>query len=86
MVQKKQLFDKVMLLTRLKEEEVIVVREVKQHWEYLRSAAGMMQELTSQISEWITEPSLSFLNFSLFKCMLFFFSNLLCHCQATWMH
>ncbi|XP_023816114.1 uncharacterized protein LOC111948256 isoform X1 [Oryzias latipes] len=57
MVKKKQLFDKVMLLTRLKEEKVIVVREVKQHWEYLRNAVGMLEELSSQISEGITEQS-----------------------------
>ncbi|KAF6715261.1 hypothetical protein FQA47_005410 [Oryzias melastigma] len=57
MIAKKRLFDKVMLLTRLKEEEVIVVREVKQHWEYLKNATGMLEELSSQIctTEALTE-------------------------------
>lgn len=57
MVKKKRVYDKVMLLTRLKEEEVIVVREVKQHWEYLRSVVGMIEELSSQLSEGITQQS-----------------------------
>ncbi|XP_069378862.1 uncharacterized protein [Paralichthys olivaceus] len=48
MVQKKKVSDKVMLLSRLKEEVVIVVREVKQHWEYMRTMVG---ELSSQLSE-----------------------------------
>ncbi|XP_041841216.1 uncharacterized protein LOC121639787 [Melanotaenia boesemani] len=57
MVNKKRLYDKVMLLTRLKEEEVIVVREVKQHWEYLRSVVGILKQLCSQLSEGITQQS-----------------------------
>ena len=57
MVKKKSVYDKVMLLTRLKEEEVIVVHEVKQHWEYLRSVVGMIEELSSQLSEGITQQS-----------------------------
>ncbi len=44
-------FDKVMLLARLKEEEVIVVREVKQHMEYMRSVAGLIEEFTFQLTE-----------------------------------
>ncbi|KAG7499900.1 hypothetical protein JOB18_002397 [Solea senegalensis] len=51
MEQKKNVFDKVMLLARLKEEEVIVVREVKQHMEYMRSVAGLIKELTFQLTE-----------------------------------
>ena len=51
MVQKKKVYDKVMLLSRLKEESVIVVREVKQHLEYMRSTVGVMEELSSQLSE-----------------------------------
>ncbi|XP_034556273.1 uncharacterized protein LOC117824805 isoform X2 [Notolabrus celidotus] len=54
MAKKKRVHDKVMLLTRLKEEEVIVVREVKQHWEYMRS---MIEELSSHLSEGITQQS-----------------------------
>ena len=44
-------FDKVMLLARLKEEEVIVVCEVKQHMEYMGSVAGLIKDLTSQLTE-----------------------------------
>ncbi|KAE8276998.1 hypothetical protein D5F01_LYC22528 [Larimichthys crocea] len=51
MEQKKKVFDKVMLLARLKEEELIVVREVKQHMEYMRSIAGLIEELTFQLTE-----------------------------------
>ena len=51
MEQKKNGFDKVMLLSRLKEEEVIVVHEVKQHMEYMRSVAGLIEELTFQLTE-----------------------------------
>ncbi|KAI4824359.1 hypothetical protein KUCAC02_012877 [Chaenocephalus aceratus] len=54
MVQKKKVYDKVMLLTRLKEEAVILVHEVKQHWEYMRSVAGKIDHLSSQLSEGIT--------------------------------
>ncbi|XP_029916449.1 uncharacterized protein LOC115365531 [Myripristis murdjan] len=57
MAKKKRVYDKVMLLTRLKEEEGIVVREVKQHWEYLRSVVGMMEDLSSQLSQGITQQS-----------------------------
>jgi len=51
MEQKKNVLDKVMLVARLKEEEVIVVREVKQHMEYMRSVAGLIEELTFQLTE-----------------------------------
>lgn len=40
-----------MLLARLKEEEFIVVREVKQHMEYMRSVAGLIEEFTFQLTE-----------------------------------
>ncbi|KAF3842433.1 hypothetical protein F7725_024384 [Dissostichus mawsoni] len=50
-------YDKVMLLTRLKEEAVILVHEVKQHWEYMRSVAGKIDHLSSQLSEGITGQS-----------------------------
>ncbi|MEQ2160158.1 hypothetical protein GOODEAATRI_030609 [Goodea atripinnis] len=55
MMKKKKLYDKVKLLTRLKEEEVIVVREVKQYWEYWRTVVGTLEELSSQLSEGITQ-------------------------------
>ncbi|MED6278377.1 hypothetical protein CHARACLAT_023240 [Characodon lateralis] len=51
MMKKKKLYDKVMLLTSLKEEEVIVVREVKQHWEYLRTVVGTLEELSEGITQ-----------------------------------
>lgn len=51
MVQKKTVFDKVMLLARLKEEEVIVVHKVKQHMQYMRSVAELIEELNSQLNE-----------------------------------
>ncbi|KAM8822281.1 uncharacterized protein ACB058_021519 [Synchiropus picturatus] len=57
MLKKKKVFDKVMLLNRLKEEEVIVVREVEQHWEYMRNMAGNIEEISSQLSEGITQQS-----------------------------
>ncbi|KAM8865050.1 uncharacterized protein ACB058_006427 [Synchiropus picturatus] len=57
MLKKKKVFDKVMLLNRLKEEEVIVVREVKQHWEYMRNMVGIIEEISSQLSEGITQQS-----------------------------
>ncbi|KAM4530957.1 uncharacterized protein PAE49_023263 isoform 3-T4 [Odontesthes bonariensis] len=57
MCQKKKVFDKVMLLNRLEEEAVIVVREIKQHWEYMRSMAGTIETLSSQLSEGITGQS-----------------------------
>ncbi|KAK6467282.1 hypothetical protein HHUSO_G35284, partial [Huso huso] len=48
---KKRVFDKVMLLRRLHEEGVILVREMKQHWEYLRRSAGTLRDLASQLSD-----------------------------------
>ncbi|KAK1905132.1 Cytotoxic T-lymphocyte protein 4, partial [Dissostichus eleginoides] len=57
MVQKQKVYDKVMLLTRLKEEAVILVHEVKKHWEYMRSVAGKIDHLSSQLSEGITGQS-----------------------------
>lgn len=72
MVKKKKVYDNVMLLTRLKEEEVIVVREVKQHWEYLRNTVGLIEELSSQLSEGKGQQRKSFFIFYLF----IFFCNL----------
>ncbi|CAM4587224.1 unnamed protein product [Leuciscus chuanchicus] len=51
MERKKNVFDKVMMLTRLKEEEVIVVREVKQHMEYMSNVAGLIEDFTFQLTE-----------------------------------
>lgn len=68
MVQKKKVFDKVMLLNRLKEEEVIVVREVKQHLEYMRSLAGVLDKLSSQLSKGTTGQS-KYSYFMLIACL-----------------
>ncbi|XP_062414077.1 uncharacterized protein LOC134122785 isoform X1 [Pungitius pungitius] len=57
MIEKKKVYDKVMLLDRLKEEAVIVVQEIKQHWEYMRSMARKIEDLSSQLSEGITGQS-----------------------------
>ncbi|CAB1332308.1 unnamed protein product [Coregonus sp. 'balchen'] len=38
-------FDQVMLLRRLKEEELIVLKEVKQHWEILKRESENVQDL-----------------------------------------
>ncbi|KAJ8364843.1 hypothetical protein SKAU_G00136740 [Synaphobranchus kaupii] len=48
---KKRVFDKVMLLQRLREEKGILVREVKQHWGYLQNATTALQELSMQVSD-----------------------------------
>ena len=56
MVQKKKVYD-MLLLTRLKEEAVILVHEVKQLWEYMRSVAGKIDHLSSQLSEGISGQS-----------------------------
>jgi len=38
-----------MMLSRLREEEQILVREVKQHWESLREATGALNDLSNRI-------------------------------------
>ncbi|KAJ8340638.1 hypothetical protein SKAU_G00352710 [Synaphobranchus kaupii] len=48
---KKRVFDKVMLLQRLREEKGILVREVKQHWGYLQNVTTALQELSMQVSD-----------------------------------
>jgi len=58
MIQKKKVNNKVILLNRLEEEAVIVVCEIKQHWEYMRSMAGTIEALSSQLSEGITGQSM----------------------------
>jgi len=48
-------FDRFMLLSRLKEEEQILVTEVKQHWQSLKEAECSLRDLSTQIqnnSEW----------------------------------
>lgn len=46
---KKVVFDGIMMLSRLREEEQILVREIKQHWESLREAAGALNDLSKRI-------------------------------------
>ncbi|XP_045556794.1 uncharacterized protein [Salmo salar] len=47
---KKIAFDRVMLLRRLKEEELIVLKEVKQHWESLKRESENVQGLASHVA------------------------------------
>lgn len=47
---KKIAFDRVMLLRRLKEEELIVLKEVKQHWENLKRKSENVQDLASHVA------------------------------------
>ncbi|KAM9560839.1 uncharacterized protein ACWYII_020663 isoform 1-T2 [Salvelinus alpinus] len=47
---KKIAFDRVMLLRRLKEEELIVLKEVKQHWESLKRESQNVQDLASHVA------------------------------------
>lgn len=47
---KKIAFDRVMLLRRLKEEELIVLKEVKQHWESLKRESENVQDLASHVA------------------------------------
>lgn len=46
---KKMVFDQVMFLSRLKEEEQILVMEVKQHWQSLKEAECSLRDLSIQI-------------------------------------
>ncbi|XP_071223903.1 uncharacterized protein [Salvelinus alpinus] len=48
--QRKMAFDRVMLLRRLKEEELIVLKEVKQHWESLKRESENVQDLASHVA------------------------------------
>ncbi|XP_038849541.1 uncharacterized protein LOC120047975 [Salvelinus namaycush] len=47
---KKIAFDRVMLLSRLKEEELIVLKEVKQHWESLKRESENVQDFASHVA------------------------------------
>ncbi|KAF4108224.1 hypothetical protein G5714_010983 [Onychostoma macrolepis] len=42
-------FDRFMLLSRLKEEEQIIVIEVKQHWQSLKEAECSLRDLSVEI-------------------------------------
>ncbi|XP_051738605.1 uncharacterized protein LOC127506293 isoform X3 [Ctenopharyngodon idella] len=46
---KKMVFDRFMMLSRLKEEEQIIVTEVKQHWRSLKEAECSLRDLSVQI-------------------------------------
>ncbi|ROL45190.1 hypothetical protein DPX16_8319 [Anabarilius grahami] len=46
---KKMVFDRFMMLSRLKEEEQIIVMEVKQHWQSLKEAECSLRDLSVQI-------------------------------------
>lgn len=48
---KKIAFDRVMLLRRLKEEEELIVpKEVEQHWENLKRESENVQDLASHVA------------------------------------
>ncbi|XP_071208077.1 uncharacterized protein [Salvelinus alpinus] len=47
---KKIAFDRVMLLRQLKEEELIVLKEVKHHWESLKREYENVQDLASHVA------------------------------------
>ncbi|XP_071234147.1 uncharacterized protein [Salvelinus alpinus] len=47
---KKIAFDRVMLLRWLKEEELTVLKEVKQHWESLKRESENVQDLASHVT------------------------------------
>ncbi|KAF4115306.1 hypothetical protein G5714_002795 [Onychostoma macrolepis] len=46
---KKKVFDKVMVIQRLEEEQTILVQEAKQHWLYLRSQEHKLNRLLDNI-------------------------------------
>ncbi|KAA0721362.1 hypothetical protein E1301_Tti021598 [Triplophysa tibetana] len=46
---KKKVFDKVMLIQRLEEEQTVLVQEAKQHWLYLRSQEHKLNSLLDTI-------------------------------------
>lgn len=59
---KKQVFDKLMLLERLTEEEAILVVEMKQHWNNLlttcralKDQAGVLSDDIATQSEYLTD-------------------------------
>jgi hypothetical protein len=43
-------FDRVMLLRQLKEEELTILKEVKQHWESLKKESENVQDLASHVT------------------------------------
>ncbi len=46
---KKKVFDKVMVIQRLEEEQTILVQEAKQHWLYLRCQEHKLNSLLDTI-------------------------------------
>ncbi|XP_046893621.1 uncharacterized protein LOC124479116 isoform X2 [Hypomesus transpacificus] len=44
---KKKVFEKVMGIRRLEEEEVVLVKEMKQHWEYLKRRLEVLEQSIS---------------------------------------
>ncbi|XP_055012863.1 uncharacterized protein LOC129410000, partial [Boleophthalmus pectinirostris] len=53
---KKRTFDKILLLTRLQEEKVILVSEIKRHYEFLKNAAVTLEELLRHLLKiWKTD-------------------------------
>ena len=54
---KRRLFDQVMLVRRLEEEKLIVVREMTQHYQYLRQALEKLGNLLHHTEENIKKHS-----------------------------
>lgn len=48
---KRRLFDQVMLVRRMEEERLIIVKEMTQHCQYLRKALGKLDNLLRQVDE-----------------------------------
>ncbi len=54
---KRRLFDQVMLVKRMEEERVIIVKEMTQHCQYLRKALDKLTNLLHHIDEDISNHS-----------------------------
>ena len=48
---KRRLFDQVMLVRRMEEERVIIVKEMTQHYQYLRNALDKLDNLLHQTEQ-----------------------------------
>ena len=57
LLSKKRVYDKVMLVARLKEEEGILVQEMSQHWQKLAGEAASLRTTIREIGE--TGPNLN---------------------------
>ncbi|XP_057182631.1 uncharacterized protein LOC130549429 isoform X2 [Triplophysa rosa] len=67
---KKMVFDRFMLLSQLKEEEQILVMEVKQHWQSLKEAECCLRDLSVEIKNNNCDITLSEESSSGLLCLL----------------